>query len=314
MYANSAQVNDLGIVTIPLDEPNGFALCPDAISKALSADSSIKVVYITTPGNPTGNLIARSDVEQVLEHPTWSGVVVIDEAYIDFAPENSSLAECVTEWPNLIVIQTISKAFGLAGVRLGATFSSPEITQLLNNLKAPYNISTLTNALACRALQFDCIAIMKRNRREMWIQRDRLLAELPKIAGVGRFLGGCNANFLLVQLLNKSAAEGGVPDNRVAMAVSEALATEKGVVLRFRGKEPGCFGSVRVTVGTEKETDAFLKAIKTVLAKVHALAPKWQGQGTKQDKREMVEASSRSRRRHAVGETELTSENESNPQ
>ena len=314
MYANSAQVNDLSIVTIPLDEANGFALCPDTISNALSADTSIKVVYITTPGNPTGNLIARSDVEQVLEHPTWSGVVVIDEAYIDFAPENSSLAECVTEWPNLIVIQTISKAFGLAGVRLGATFSSPEITQLLNNLKAPYNISTLTNALACRALQFDCIAIMEINRREMWIQRDRLLAELPKIAGVGRFLGGYNANFLLVQLLNKSAAEGGVPDNRVAMAVSEALAAEKGVVLRFRGKEPGCFGAVRVTVGTEKETDAFLKAIKTVLAKVHALAPKGQEQGTKQNKGELVEARSRSRRRHAVGETELTGENEGNPQ
>lgn len=119
MYATSAQVNDLSIVTIPLDEANGFALCPDAISKALSADSSIKIVYITTPGNSTGNLIARSDVEQVLEHPTWSGVVVIDEAYIDFAPENSSLAECVTEWPNHIVIQTISKAFGLAGVESG---------------------------------------------------------------------------------------------------------------------------------------------------------------------------------------------------
>lgn len=89
-------------MTIPLDEANGFALRPDAISKAVSADSSIKVVYITTPGNPTGNLIARSDVEQVLEHPTWRGVVLIDEAYIDFVPRDSSLAECVTEWPILI--------------------------------------------------------------------------------------------------------------------------------------------------------------------------------------------------------------------
>lgn len=104
MYANSAQVNNLSIVTIPLDEVNGFALRPDAISKALSADSSIKAANITTPGNPIGNLIARSNVKQVLEYPTWSGAVVIDEAYIDFAPRDSSLAESVTEWPNLIVI------------------------------------------------------------------------------------------------------------------------------------------------------------------------------------------------------------------
>lgn len=133
---------------------------------------------------------------------------------------------------------------------------------------------------------------------------------------MGRFLGGCNANFLLVQLLNKSAAEGGVPDNQVAIAVSKALATEKGVVLRFRGKEPGCFGAVKFTVGTKKETKAFLKAIKTVLANVHALAPKGQGQGTKQDKGELVEARSRSRSRgrHAVGETELTGKNKGNPQ
>lgn len=97
-------INDLSIVTIPLNEANGFALRPDAISKALSADSSIKEANITTPGNPTGNLIARSNFEQVLEHPTWSGAVLIDEAYIAFAPRDSSLAECVTEWPNLIVI------------------------------------------------------------------------------------------------------------------------------------------------------------------------------------------------------------------
>lgn len=102
----------------------------------------------------------------------------------------------------------------------------------------------------------------------MWTQQDRQLAELPKITGVGRFLGGFNANFLRMQILNNSAAEGGVPDNRVAMAVYEALATEKGVFLQLTGKEPGCFGAIRVTVGTEKENDDFFKAITTVLAEV----------------------------------------------
>lgn len=285
MYANSAQVNDLGIVKVPLAENNGFGLCPDAINKTLSADSSIKVVYIATPGNPTGNLIAKADIQQVLEHPTWNGVVVVDEAYIDFAPEKSSIAEWVTEWPNLIVMQTLSKAFGLAGVRLGASFSSPEITQLLNNLKAPYNISTLTNALACRALQSDSISVMRRNRREMWSQRDKLLAELPSIAGVGKILGGSSANFLLVQFLNKSAAEGGVPNNQVAMAVYEALAREKNVVVRFRGKEPGCLGCLRITVGTKSEVDSFLGAIKSVLVEIYTRL-RSKGQEMKEGKRE----------------------------
>ena len=104
----------------------------------------------------------------------------------------------------------------------------------------------------------------------MWAQRDRLLAELPSIAGVGKILGGSSANFLLVQFLNKLAAEGEVPDNLVAMAVYEALAREKRVVVRSRGKEPGCLSCLRITVGTKNEVDSFLGAIKSVLVEVYA--------------------------------------------
>ena len=118
----------------------------------------------------------------------------------------------------------------------------------------------------------------------MWAQRDRLLAELPRIVGVGRILGGSSANFLLVQFLNKSAAEGEVPDNLVVMAVYEALAREKRVVLWFRGKEPGCLGCLRITVGT-KEVDSFLGAIKSVSVEVCARL-RSKGQQMKDAKRE----------------------------
>ena len=270
MYAVSAQVNDLEVVKVPLDTNNGFALRPEAINDKLDSGSSIKVVYICSPGNPTANLIPKSAIQKVLEHPTWNGVVVLDEAYIDFSPEGSSLAEWVTEWPNLIVMQTLSKAFGLAGIRLGVSFTSPAIASLLNNLKAPYNISSPTSTLACAALQTRSLQVMKSNRAKILKQRERLLVELPKVPGVGRFLGGTDSNFLLVEILDKPREQGGRPNNVTALAVYEGLAETKGVVVRFRGKETGCNGCLRITVGTEEEVDKFLKEIKAVLAEIYA--------------------------------------------
>ena len=266
MYAVSAQVNDLDIVKVPLDPEHTFKLRPAAINEALSSDPLIKLIYICSPGNPTANLITKSDLRQVLEHPTWNGVVVLDEAYIDFAPEGSSLAEWVTEWPNLVVMQTLSKAFGLAGIRLGAAFTSTEIARLLNNLKAPYNVSSPTSALACAALQPKNLAVMRANRERIMKQRDRMLQELPEIPGLGKFLGGADANFLLIEILDKPRDEGGKPCNEAAMTVYERLAEVKGVVVRFRGKEVGCLGCLRITVGTGEEVDKLLVEMRTVLA------------------------------------------------
>ena len=265
MYAVSAQVNDLQIVKVPLDTENNFALRPQAINEALSSDPSIKIVYICSPGNPTANLISKSAIREVLEHATWNGIVVLDEAYIDFAPEGSSLAEWVTEWPNLVVMQTLSKAFGLAGIRLGMAFASPEVARLLNNLKAPYNVSSPTSALACAALQAKSLEVMKSNRAKILIQRERMLKELPKIPGIGRFLGGAESNFLLVEILDKPRSHGGIACNEAALAVYEALAETRGVVVRFRGKELGCLGCLRITVGTEQEVDKFLTEIRNVI-------------------------------------------------
>ncbi|KAI7977514.1 hypothetical protein EIK77_000464 [Talaromyces pinophilus] len=269
MYAVSADVNDVGIVKVPLDAENGFSLQPDKINEALSGDERIKIVYICSPGNPTANLIAKEDIQKVLEHPTWNGVVVVDEAYIDFAPEGSSLAEWVNEWPNLVVMQTLSKAFGLAGIRLGTAFASPEIATLFNSMKSPYNIPSPTSVIAQAAFRPANLAVMRENRARIIEQRERMLEEIPKIPGVGRFLGGQASNFLLVEMLNKA----GKPDNVVALAAYEAMAEKKGVVVRFRGKEYGCEGCLRITVGTEEEVTRFLQELRVVLGNLHSNTP-----------------------------------------
>jgi len=264
----SAQVNDVGLVKVPLLPAPGFGIDVEAILSTLSGPEStnIKLVYICSPGNPTGSAIPKADIQKILEHPTWNGVVVLDEAYVDFAPKDSSLAEWVTEWPNLVVLQTLSKAFGLAGLRLGAAFTSEPIARLLNSLKAPYNISNPTSEIACQALQQAGLAIMRSNVEKIVTQRNRLLTELPKVKGVGRFRGGAASNFLLVELLGTD----GKPDNVTAVKVYEKLAESRGVVLRFRGKEHGCLGCIRITVGTEEEVTRFLQEIDAVLQEVRS--------------------------------------------
>ncbi|KAI1035728.1 hypothetical protein LB503_013512 [Fusarium chuoi] len=264
MYSVSAQVNDVALVKVPLLEAPTFSIDVPAVMEALTKESNIKLVYLCSPGNPTGSVLAKSDVQQILDHPTWNGVVVLDEAYIDFAPEDASLAEWVTEFPNLVVMQTLSKAFGMAGIRLGAAFTSPPIARLLNSLKAPYNISSPTSALASYAVSEKGLAIMRDHRARLLEQRDRLIKELPKIPGVGRLRGGTESNFLLYEMLNSA----GEPDNTVALAVYEKLAEGKGVVVRFRGKEHGCQGCLRITVGTDAEVTRFLESLKTTLAEV----------------------------------------------
>lgn len=118
MYGVSAQVNDVEVVKVDLNlESGNFELRPDAINEVLSNDPNIKLVYICSPGNPTGALVDPEAVKKVLSHPTWNGVVIVDEAYVDFAPDGSSLAPWVVDYPNLVVMQTLSKAFGLAGIR-----------------------------------------------------------------------------------------------------------------------------------------------------------------------------------------------------
>lgn len=284
MYSVSAQVNDVALCKVPLQVPS-FDLDVPAILSALSGDSSIKLAYLCSPGNPTGKCLSKADVQKILEHESWNGIVVVDEAYIDFAPSGASLAEWVTEWPNLVVMQTLSKAFGLAGIRLGAAFADPAVARILNNMKAPYNISNPTSQIAQAALSAKHIQVMNANVEKIVEQRERLLVELPKVPGVGKLRGGTESNFLLYQMLD---APGGQPSNEVALAVYEGLAEEKGVVVRFRGKEYGCEGCLRITVGTEKEVTRFLQEIRTVLEGIYAGKSRV---GEKEEQRREVEAS-----------------------
>ena len=273
MYAVSAAVNDVSILTVPLSLPN-FDLQSTLISTTLDANPSIKLLYITSPGNPTGRLIDPSALRTLLAKP-WNGIIVVDEAYIDFAHATASVAPWVTSYDNLVVLQTLSKAFGLAGIRLGAAFASPPIARLLNNLKAPYNISSPTSSLAIRALRQDSISVMNSHRARILTQRERLLTNLRSIPGVGPLIGGLDSNFLLVVIRDRpemgfdSGNLQGRPSNEVALKVYARLAEEKGVVVRFRGKEYGCEGALRITVGTEEEVTRFLTELKRVLEDVY---------------------------------------------
>jgi histidinol-phosphate aminotransferase len=265
MYSVSAAINDVVVIKVPL-ENDSFDIDIPSLKEALSSDPSIKLVYLCSPGNPTGRLLSKSNIMDLLEWvPTssWNGVVILDEAYIDFAGEGASLAELVTEWPNLVVMQTLSKAFGLAGIRLGVAFADPNIARMLNSMKAPYNISNPTSQLALAALQPRNLAVTTSQIAKISAQRDRLIKELPLIPNVGRFRcgGHFDANFLLVEMLDTS----GKASNEVALKAYESLASERGVVVRFRGKEKWCEGCLRITVGTEMEVDRFLQELKGVL-------------------------------------------------
>ncbi|KAG6276044.1 hypothetical protein E4U48_001807, partial [Claviceps purpurea] len=203
MYAVSAQVNDVNVLKVPLLPGPTFSLDIPAIMDALSASSAssassssassssspkpptVKLVYLCSPGNPTGSLLPKPDLHKLLSHPTWNGILILDEAYIDFASPTASLAELTAEYPNLIVLQTLSKAFGMAAIRLGAAFCPAPIAQLLNNMKAPYNVPSPTSALAIQALSPTGLARMRENLAKISVQRDRLLGELEGMEGIG---------------------------------------------------------------------------------------------------------------------------------
>ena len=265
MYKVSAAINDIGVVDVPLAEPT-FQPNINAIQQKLRDDPSIKMVFFCSPGNPTGSLIKADLVRDFLRHTRsfWNGILIIDEAYIDFASAGSSLCHDIHLYPNLIVLQTLSKAFGLAGIRMGVAFSNTDIIQLFNNLKAPYNISSPTAYLANQGLGPAGLEIMATHLTSILAQRDRLVREfarLRKLGKVGQVIGGLDANFIMIQILDKS----GQVSNDAARALYTRLAEGEGVVVRFRGSETGCFGCLRVTVGTESEVDLVLAKFEQLL-------------------------------------------------
>lgn len=258
MYKVSADINDLSVVSVPLDE--NFDLQTDKIIEKLQADPTIKMALACSPGNPTGKLLKMDDILKITR--AWTGgVVVVDEAYVDFS--GPSCATLVTENERLAVLQTLSKSFGLAGLRCGVTFAHENLAIALNSMKAPYNISSITAELARRALSPASIKIMRDGVAQIVAERARMVAELPKIDGLGKIVGGLDANFVMVQVLDKAR---GVPSNEHALKIYKLLAETKQVVVRYRGNELNCVGCLRISIGTKDENDTVIQVLKEALS------------------------------------------------
>lgn len=240
MYQVCAEVNDVEYRKVLLNE--NFDL--DAQKLLEKTDRNTKLIFLCSPNNPTGNLLSREEIKKVLD--SFAGIVVLDEAYIDFASEATWLND-LEKYPNLIILQTFSKAWGLAAVRLGMAFASAEIIKLFNKVKYPYNVNILTQNFVGDELD-------KLELRKQWIAtllegRNYLINELPKLPFVEKIYP-TDANFILVKVED-------------ANSLYKQL-TDKGVIVRNRNSVSLCAGCLRITVGTDKENEMLIKTLRTL--------------------------------------------------
>jgi histidinol-phosphate aminotransferase len=239
MYEVSANINNVKLNRVPLTEQ--FQLDLEALEQTIKP--STKIIWICSPNNPTGNSIDREAIEMILNN--FDGLVVIDEAYINFSRQKSWLLD-LQDYPNLVVLQTLSKAWGLAGIRLGMAFASPEIIGYLNKVKPPYNISEPVQELAVKALEEigqvnDMIVTLVNERQNMvtsLLQNEEVVKVYPS-----------DANFLLVKF--KDAA--GLYKYFV----------QQGIVVRDRSNVVLCEGCLRITVGTPQENQKLLGSLNS---------------------------------------------------
>ena len=239
MYQVAAEVNNVACVKVPLRDD--FSLDLPALLARI--DDATKLIYLCSPNNPTGNSLGHDVIREVLRR--FRGIVVVDEAYIDFSAGPSFLRE-MGEWPNLVVLQTLSKAWGCAAIRLGMAFASPEIIGVLNKIKYPYNVNLLTQEKALELLDEDR---MHRQLAQILQERTRLCRDLSAIPLVRRIYP-TDANFLLVDV---GDADG----------VYHKL-VEEGIIVRNRNRVTLCRGCLRITVGTPEEDDKLLAALRNM--------------------------------------------------
>ena len=239
MYEVSANINNVILKKILLTED--YQLDLPALEEAI--DLNTKIIWICSPNNPTGNSISRQDIEMVLNN--FDGLVVIDEAYINFSRQQSFLTD-LNDYPNLVVLQTMSKAWGLAGLRMGMAFASPEIIGYLNKIKSPYNISQPIQDIMFTAL--DEIGMVNDMIVELVASRKKLEESLLSLKEVLKVYPS-DANFLLVKFTD-------------AKKMYNHLLSF-GIVVRDRSSQPLCENTLRLTVGTEKENLKLIESIKT---------------------------------------------------
>lgn len=239
MYEVCAEVNDVKVKKVPL-LPD-FQLNLEAIEQSI--DPNTKIIFVCSPNNPTGNSINRNDIEILLNN--FNGLVIIDEAYINYARQKTLIPE-LTEYPNLVILQTLSKAWGLAGLRLGMAFAGQPVIDYMNKVKYPYNINTATQQLALEAL--NNISSVNNWTRTTAEQREWLINQLTNLKFVNKIYPS-DANFILVKMENAKSAYD--------------YLTGKGIIVRDRSKIILCDECLRITIGTPDENNQLIDALKT---------------------------------------------------
>lgn len=241
MYRVATDINNVSAVSVLLNDD--FQIDKEEINKNFTQD--IKIIFLCSPNNPTGKLLRKKDVLNLCKK--YNSIIILDEAYIDFAGEFSLLNE-VKDFPNLIVMRTFSKAWGLAGARLGYCVANEEIIKMLFKVKAPYNINSLTKYAVEKALKN--INLRNSYIKEIIEEREKLKEELLLLPGIVKVFDS-DANFLLIKCAN-------------AKTVLRKLAKRK-IIIRDRSNQPKLEDCLRISVGTKEENKILLDALKEIL-------------------------------------------------
>lgn len=238
MYQVCADINNVEYRKVLLNED--FSLNAQAVLDAV--DGNTKIIFLCSPNNPTGNLLNRDEMFKIVNG--FDGIVVIDEAYVDFSSERSWLVD-LERYPNIIVLQTFSKAWGMASVRCGMAFASEEIISYFNKVKYPYNINILTQEFVSKQL-------LQKEDKDAWVamlleQRADLIEKLKQLSFVEKIYP-TDANFLLVKVEDANALYSHL--------------VSKGIIVRNRNTISLCVGCLRITIGTEPENQELIQALK----------------------------------------------------
>lgn len=244
MYKVSADINDVDILKVPfLKDDKGFTLDNASLINLVKQNkSNLKIIFLCSPNNPTGECLERAEVKNILNE--FDGIVVVDEAYIDFSKDKSML-ELIKEFPNLVVCNTFSKAWGLAGARLGAAFSSNKVVELLDKIKPPYNINSLTAETCLKVI--NASDFLEISVDKIANEKKRLTKELGQIPIIKKIYPS-DANFLLAEFTESSKVFNFLIENKI--------------VVRDRSKEILCENCLRITVGSKSENDKLLEVLK----------------------------------------------------
>jgi len=238
MYEVSGNINDVAVKKVLLTQ--NFQLDVEGILNAV--DEHTKLIFICSPNNPTGNSMKREDILQLLNN--FNGLVIIDEAYINYSKQKTFIAE-LTNYPGLVVMQTLSKAWGLAGLRVGLCYAAMDIIDLFNKVKPPYNINEASQQAAIEALQHT--DIINAWIRETVAEKEKMVGALKTFSFIENVYPS-DANFILI----KTGDAGKL----------YTYLSDKGIVVRNRSKDPLCENCLRITIGTPGENNDLLEALK----------------------------------------------------